>query len=540
MAAPGEKIEKILKNCSVDDVSKLLPEETLALLAKLFSDSGEVEAIRYVAAASIRSEPQMLFSQPGLLSLLVANLTRVKSEELSRRLRLEMGQLDDKASYNDERKSKLAGFLGIQWAERTAPIFIPALSVAKTNFGLFPHQRVAANNIWRRIGRGNGRTILHMPTGAGKTRTAMHIVARFLGENEPCIVVWLASSAELLEQASEAFSLAWNSLGNRSVQVMRVWASHEADFSKLSDGILIGGLQKLSAILSRQENGFDLDRLARRVGLTIVDEAHQSIAPTYLRVIEFFTGSGKHDALLGLTATPGRTWSDISADVTLAQYFEEHKVMLEIEGYSEPVAYLMDEGYLARPEFRQLTYNDTSLSEEDIERVSSLVGDYSNDVLQKLATDAFRNSRILAEIRALVDEGHTRIILFAASVEHARTISAILGLYDIASEIVTGDTPKPIRERAIRNFKSEDKVARVMCNFGVLTAGFDAPKTSAAIIARPTRSLVLFSQMVGRATRGIKAGGNKACVISTVVDTKLPGFRDLSEAFTNWEDVYNG
>lgn len=106
MVAPGEKIETILKNCSVDHVSKLLPEETLALLAKQFSDSEEVDAIRYVAAASIRSEPQMLFSHPGLLSLLVANLTQAKSKELSRRLRLQIGQLDDKASYDDERKSK--------------------------------------------------------------------------------------------------------------------------------------------------------------------------------------------------------------------------------------------------------------------------------------------------------------------------------------------------------------------------------------------------------------------------------------------------
>ena len=540
MATPGETLEAVLKNCNVDHVSELLPQETLALLARLSYDGGEAKAIRYVAAASIRSEPQMIFSHPGLLSLMVENLTQTKREELSLRLRLEIGQLDDEAFYDDERKAMLAGFFGIQWAETVAPVFLPTLSTSTPTFGLFPHQRVAANKVWTRIGSGYGRTILHMPTGAGKTRTSMHIVARFLEENEPCIVVWLASSAELLEQAAEAFSLAWNSLGNRPVQVMHAWGSHEADFSKLSDGILIGGFQKLSSALSRQVDGYILNRFARRVSMTIVDEAHQSIAPTYKRVIDFFTGSGKYDALLGLTATPGRTWSDISADSNLSHYFGEHKVMLEIEGYADPVAYLMDEGYLACPEFRQLTYDDTSLSAEDIEQVSSLVGDYPDEILQKLASDASRNAQILDEIRSLVDEGHTRIILFAASVEHARTVSTILGLYDIASEIVTGGTPKPLRKRAIRNFKSEDKVARVMCNFGVLTAGFDAPKTSAAIIARPTRSLVLFSQMVGRATRGIKAGGNEACVISTIVDTKLPGFRNISEAFTNWEDVYNG
>ena len=75
-------------------------------------------------------------------------------------------------------------------------------------------------------------------------------------------------------------------------------------------------------------------------------------------------------------------------------------------------------------------------------------------------------------------------------------------------------------------------------NFGVLTTGFDAPLTSATLIARPTKSLVLYSQMVGRAIRGKIAGGNDIAEIVTVVDTAMPGFGDLSTAFMNWEDVW--
>ena len=77
-----------------------------------------------------------------------------------------------------------------------------------------------------------------------------------------------------------------------------------------------------------------------------------------------------------------------------------------------------------------------------------------------------------------------------------------------------------------------------MCNYGILTTGFDAPKTSCALIARPTDSLVLYSQMVGRAIRGIKAGGNLDAEIVTVVDTCLPGFDKINNAFFNWEDVW--
>jgi superfamily II DNA or RNA helicase len=73
----------------------------------------------------------------------------------------------------------------------------------------------------------------------------------------------------------------------------------------------------------------------------------------------------------------------------------------------------------------------------------------------------------------------------------------------------------------------------------VLTTGFDAPRTSAAVIARPTKSLVLYSQMVGRAIRGVRAGGNETAVIVTVVDQGLPGFNSVADAFTNWEDIWD-
>lgn len=78
----------------------------------------------------------------------------------------------------------------------------------------------------------------------------------------------------------------------------------------------------------------------------------------------------------------------------------------------------------------------------------------------------------------------------------------------------------------------------VLCNYGVLTTGFDAPATSAVLIARPTKSLVLYSQMVGRGIRGPLAGGNSDAEIVTVVDNNLPGFGSVASAFTNWEDVW--
>ena len=91
----------------------------------------------------------------------------------------------------------------------------------------------------------------------------------------------------------------------------------------------------------------------------------------------------------------------------------------------------------------------------------------------------------------------------------------------------------------IQRYRANTSKPMVICNYGVLTTGFDAPATSATLIARPTRSLVLYSQMVGRAIRGPRSGGNAQAEIVTVVDPQLPGFGEIAEAFANWEDIWN-
>jgi superfamily II DNA or RNA helicase len=154
-----------------------------------------------------------------------------------------------------------------------------------------------------------------------------------------------------------------------------------------------------------------------------------------------------------------------------------------------------------------------------------------------IAEDEQRNLQIVHRVEELVRR-HDRIIVFAASVRHARLLAVVLRARGITADAITAETPSLDRVRVITRFRSSHTEPIVLCNYGVLTAGFDAPKTSAAVIARPTKSLVLYSQMVGRALRGPRAGGNAEAEIVTVADTDLPGFRDPAEAFFNWEDVW--
>ncbi|MDA8031069.1 MAG: DEAD/DEAH box helicase [Alphaproteobacteria bacterium] len=381
------------------------------------------------------------------------------------------------------------------------------------------------------------KAVLHMPTGSGKTRTAMHIVADHLRRHAPTVVCWLAQSAELLDQAADEFEKAWRHLGDRETDLVRFWGARNPDISDIRDGVIVAGLAKMSALDNRDLSA--LPRLADRVSLTIIDEAHQAIAPTYASTLTLLHGKRPRNALLGLTATPGRSWSDIDEDQKLSDYFDGRKVPLEIEGYDDPITFLIDEEYLAKPSFRILNSDaDLELTREDISALSSEEGDLPKQILNRLGTNTRRNLAILSEVEALLGR-HQRVIVFAPSVENAHMLAAILSVRGHEAFVVTGQSGADERKGNIRRFKSDAKRAMVMVNYGVLTTGFDAPATSAAVIARPTRSLVLYSQMVGRATRGRQVGGNADAEIVTVVDPDLPGFGNIVDAFKNWEDVWN-
>ena len=277
--------------------------------------------------------------------------------------------------------------------------------------------------------------------------------------------------------------------------------------------------------------------LADRTSLVIVDEAHQAIAPTYKLVLDVLVEKRLATGLLGLSATPGRTWNDVDKDQELADFFQKQKVTLRIGGFDNPIEFLIEKGYLARPEFSSLNYDSgIELSPEDLRDIQSHL-DIPTHLLERLAKDEQRNLRIVQRVEQAV-RFHKRIILFAASVTHARLLAAILQARGVVSEAITAETSRVERQRIINGFRGSREESVVLCNYGVLTAGFDAPQTSAAIIARPTKSLVLYSQMVGRALRGPLAGGNQEAEIITVVDTNLPGFGDVAKSFMNWEDVW--
>ncbi|MEU0626876.1 DEAD/DEAH box helicase family protein [Streptomyces sp. NPDC005989] len=534
IGSPGIAFRAVLDAAPLAYVRRLLGEHACELL-ELLQEGSDEGAIRKVAAAAI--SPERLIGDAEERAQLLELLPENKKVELAERLgwngSSSPGTFLSALPWSLEERRALLGFLGLV-VDRAPEAPVSSRRPAEPNYSLFPHQRRAASKVRRLLYSSERRTVLHLPTGVGKTRTGMDLICDHLRRNEPTLVVWLARGRELLEQAALEFERAWASLGNREVTVARMWGDAPIDLDDITDGIVVLGLEKAGAA-AKSVPGF-LDQLALRTTFTVFDEAHQAIAPTYRRVVEALT-LRSDSSLLGLTATPGRTWADISEDEKLADFFARQKVMLEIDGYDNPVTALIEQGYLARPDFRTVAADSgMKLSARDKQALAASF-DVPDELIARLADNVQWNLQVVRTVLDL-SEQHRRILLFAASVEHSRLIVAILTMFGIDAEQVTGESSTRHRDRVINRFKGPGTRPMVLSNYGVLTTGFDAPAASAAVIARPTRSLVLYSQMVGRVIRGPKAGGTSTCDVVTVVDPALPGFGDVAAAFTNWEDVW--
>lgn len=407
-------------------------------------------------------------------------------------------------------------------ASEAAERFTPA-------YGLYPYQRQVLHDLLEALAE-SSRVVAHLPTGAGKTRIACHAAAALLNRygSENKVVIWLASSEELCEQAAVNLAEAWKHLGNREAAVYRYWRSASMDLGRLDEGLLVASLPKLWAA-NQREVGV-LTSLASRTAGVIFDEAHQAIARTYNFVTEQLATYGP--PLIGLTATPGRSGELGDEDYDLATMFNERKVTIHPRGHESAVVYLIKQGYLAEPDF---IFVDANIEAPIAEPLPGM--DYRQDDLDVIGRDRAWSEEVVGLTRKALAR-HRRVMVFCPSVACAEESARTIASEGFWSRSIIASTPKERRQTTIDEFRGDGTAPMALFNYGVLTAGFDAPRTSCIIVARPTASLVLYSQMVGRAMRGWRSGGNRRCQIYTVVDTSLRGFGSVVEAFGNWEELW--
>ena len=223
---PGVRPSDVL-SCATDALAaQLLPQGALNLIERL--DPSLLSGGQRGATLGRLFSIETAVDDPSRRARLFEMLSREKRSELAQRIGRPIEEIsaDDYTLSTPERRAVLGFFGASLGAERAAPSE-PLPDRVGTVHGLFPHQKRAASEVERNLYQESGRVMLHLPTGVGKTRTAMSIVATHLRGRSEGLVIWLAAARELLEQATEEFSKTWTAVGDRDVDCLRFWADHD-------------------------------------------------------------------------------------------------------------------------------------------------------------------------------------------------------------------------------------------------------------------------------------------------------------------------
>jgi ATP-dependent helicase IRC3 len=340
---------------------------------------------------------------------------------------------------------------------------------------LRPYQKEALDSVVDYLSRDINKQLIVLPTGSGKT-VIFSSLPQVLQQATPMLV--LAHRGELLSQAKE--KILWF---NPDLDVQTEKAEHFAD---LCDVVVAS-----VPTLGRSDSDRILKYPKDYFKTIIVDEAHHAAAESYRRVLEYFTPT----LLLGVTATPQRGDS-----VRLTDVFQEIV-------YYKNILDLIQEGYLCRLVGYRIK-TDTDISE-----VETLNGDFHASQLEDTINNPGRNALVVKSYMDIVKD--KKALVFAAGVQHAKDLAASFRSSQISVRVVLGDTPEDERSKIFSDFRSGR--LKVIVNVGVLTEGFDEPTVEAIILARPTRSPLLYTQIVGRGTR--LSAGKPNCVIVDIADT---------------------
>lgn len=316
-------------------------------------------------------------------------------------------------------------------------------------------------------------TALIMATGLGKTVVFGEIAKQVQRKTQKPVLV-LAHRSELIEQTAEV-------LRGFDLKPLIEQGEQRAHFAE-AHGAIVASVQSLSQFERLKQ--FPKDYFS----LVITDECHHSVAEIYRRIYAHFD-STKH---LGVTATPLR-----SDNIGLKNIFQS-------VAFQYDIARGIKDGWLCPIKGKQIRVDGLEL-----DQIKLSGGDFS----QKELDEMLMRDRVLQRmvIPTLENVGERQTIVFTQSVGHCKAIADAFNRSAgrNVAVAVDGKTPTIERQERINAFRRGE--AQFIVNVGVLTEGFDYPPTAAIALFRPTKSLGLLAQMVGRGTR--KADGKTDCLV---------------------------
>jgi superfamily II DNA or RNA helicase len=342
---------------------------------------------------------------------------------------------------------------------------------------LRPYQVDAVDRLRALIAAGQTRLCLVAPTGSGKTVMASAMIHGAARKGKRCL--FLAHRKELIDQ---------------TVDKLHRWS--------VRPGVIMADDPRRDDYLPVQVAS--VPTLARRLNrlppaeLVVVDECHHATSDSYRKVIDAYA----HAVVIGMTATPWRTDRNGLADIYTASVLAATPAELIASGALVP-------------------YDAFAYDAPDLHEVRVTMGEYHQKDLALAC-----NTKIL--VGSVVREYTThaagrRAIVFPVNIEHSHSLVDEFRAAGFSAAHVDCNTPRDERGAAMERFRRGDLL--VLSSVGVLTEGFDVPAAEVCILARPTKSLSLHLQMIGRVLRPA-SGKDRALIHDHAGNVMRHGFPD--------------
>jgi len=318
-------------------------------------------------------------------------------------------------------------------------------------YTLRPYQKDSINKL-HDLYYNNRRIVLVSPTGSGKTVIAAKIIESAVNSMNNK-VLFLAHRRELINQCSAK-------LDEIGIDHGIIMSNHPR--SRPNSYVQVASVQTL------------LNRQPPKADFIIIDECHRSLADSYKQIVDQYPNI----PVLGLTATPWR-----GDGRGLGLFYEEMLVVSQVKD-------LIEEGFLLDP-----TVHIPHIP--DLHNVKVVGGDYVDTELEKIMNQRMLNRQIIADWCSITPGRKT--VLFACTVDHSLEMVKAFNDAGVSAEHLDCNTSTEERDAILKRLQTGQTT--LVSNVGVLTEGWDLPELECVLLARPTKSLSLYMQMVGRGMR---------------------------------------
>lgn len=340
-------------------------------------------------------------------------------------------------------------------------------------YTLRDYQQEALDAIQSSYEKGIRKQVAVLATGLGKTIIFSHLVSqRNQTTGKKALII--AHREELLHQAKDKLQQV-----NPSLRIGIEQAQSTADHSM--DDVILASVATIGKTGSKRLLNFNPNDFST----IIIDEAHHASAASYKTILRHFgvlkndADSNKNILLLGVTATPKR-----NDNQGIEHIFDETV-------YEYNIIDGIQKGWLSRIKAFKIR------TQSELDEVRTLAGDFNIEELKQAVNTPRRNNLV---VQTYKEKAHgQQALVFAVDVEHTRHLCLAFQDSGVKAAYITGETNKNERAELLRAYHAKE--IHVMVNALVLTEGYDNEHIAYIFMARPTKSGILYQQMIGRGTR---------------------------------------